>query len=90
VTRRQDFVRDQVAGHARRALQAVRTRRVAGGRGGTGAGTGLVDVLGCGVNFPDVLIVQDEYQFKPELPFSPGGEVAGTVSAARQRLATSS
>src|SRR3546814_2408856 len=40
-----------------------------------GPGQVVVDVAGCGVNFPDVLIVQDKYQFKPELPFSPGGEV---------------
>jgi NADPH2:quinone reductase len=31
------------------------------------------------VNFPDTLIIQGKYQFKPELPFSPGGEVAGVV-----------
>ncbi len=46
-----------------------------------GDGEVVVDVAGCGVNFPDVLIIQDKYQFKPELPFSPGGEIAGTVSA---------
>lgn len=46
-----------------------------------GPGEVVVDVAGCGVNFPDVLIIQDKYQFKPELPFSPGGEIAGTVSA---------
>lgn len=34
-----------------------------------------------GVNFPDVLIVQGKYQFKPEGPFSPGGELAGVVEA---------
>ena len=44
-----------------------------------GEGQLVVDVAGCGVNFPDVLIVQDKYQFKPDLPFSPGGEIAGTV-----------
>src|SRR3546814_17930779 len=49
-----------------------------------GPGQVVVDVAGCGVNFPDVLIIQDKYQFKPELPFSPGGEVAGTVSAVGQ------
>ncbi len=32
-----------------------------------------------GLNFPDVLLVQGKYQFKPDLPFSPGGEVAGEV-----------
>ena len=46
-----------------------------------GPGEVVVDVAGCGVNFPDVLIIQDKYQFKPELPFSPGGEIAGTISA---------
>jgi len=45
------------------------------------AGQVVIDVAGCGVNFPDVLIVQDKYQFKPALPFSPGGEVSGTVTA---------
>lgn len=46
-----------------------------------GPGEVVVGVAGCGVNFPDVLIIQDKYQFKPELPFSPGGEIAGTVVA---------
>jgi len=39
----------------------------------------IIAVEACGVNFPDVLIIQGKYQFKPELPFSPGGEVAGKV-----------
>ncbi|NOT40248.1 MAG: NADPH:quinone oxidoreductase family protein [Alphaproteobacteria bacterium] len=39
----------------------------------------LIDVKAAGVNFPDVLIIQNKYQFKPPLPFSPGGEVAGIV-----------
>ncbi len=39
----------------------------------------LISVKACGVNFPDVLIIQNKYQFKPELPFSPGGEVAGRI-----------
>lgn len=39
----------------------------------------LIGVEACGVNFPDVLIIQNKYQFKPTLPFSPGGEVAGKV-----------
>ncbi|MCR5867788.1 MAG: NADPH:quinone oxidoreductase family protein [Aquincola tertiaricarbonis] len=46
-----------------------------------GPGQVLVGVKACGVNFPDTLIIQGKYQFKPELPFSPGGEVAGTVLA---------
>jgi len=39
----------------------------------------VISVKACGVNFPDTLIIQNKYQFKPELPFSPGGEVAGIV-----------
>ena len=39
----------------------------------------VLSVKACGVNFPDTLIIQGKYQFKPELPFSPGGEVAGIV-----------
>ncbi|HET6795033.1 MAG TPA: NADPH:quinone oxidoreductase family protein [Acidimicrobiales bacterium] len=45
-----------------------------------GAGV-VVDVHAAGVNFPDFLIIKNEYQFKPPLPFAPGGEVAGVVSA---------
>jgi len=36
-------------------------------------------VRACGVNYPDTLIIEDKYQFKPERPFSPGGEVAGEI-----------
>ena len=46
-----------------------------------GPGQVVVDMKAAGVNFPDVLIIQNKYQFKPDLPFSPGGELAGTVSA---------
>lgn len=46
-----------------------------------GKGQVLVEVRACGVNYPDVLIIQDLYQFKPPRPFSPGGEIAGTVAA---------
>jgi NADPH:quinone reductase len=45
------------------------------------AGEVLIDVAACGVNFPDALIIEDRYQFKPERPFAPGSEVAGTVEA---------
>ncbi len=41
----------------------------------------LITVKACGVNFPDTLIIQNKYQFKPPLPFSPGGEVAGIIKA---------
>ncbi|MCX2745416.1 NADPH:quinone oxidoreductase family protein [Mangrovivirga sp. M17] len=39
----------------------------------------LITVKTCGVNFPDTLIIQGLYQFKPELPFIPGSDVAGVV-----------
>jgi len=45
------------------------------------AGKVAIRVEAAGVNFPDVLIIQNKYQFKPELPFTPGGELAGTVTA---------
>jgi NADPH2:quinone reductase len=41
----------------------------------------LIAVKACGVNYPDVLIIEDRYQFKPPRPFAPGGEVAGVVEA---------
>jgi len=44
-----------------------------------GPGQVLVNVHACGVNFPDTLIIQGQYQFKPPFPFSPGAEVAGLV-----------
>jgi NADPH2:quinone reductase len=44
-----------------------------------GKGQIVVSVRAAGVNFPDTLIIQGKYQFKPQPPFSPGGEVAGVV-----------
>ena len=44
-----------------------------------GAGEVVVSVKAASVNFPDVLIIQNKYQFKPPLPFSPGSELAGVV-----------
>ena len=41
----------------------------------------VIEVKAIGVNFPDTLIIEDKYQFKPQRPFSPGGEVAGIVEA---------
>ncbi|WP_088342909.1 MULTISPECIES: NADPH:quinone oxidoreductase family protein [Rhodomicrobium] len=41
----------------------------------------VLDVKACGVNFPDSLIIRDLYQYKPERPFAPGGEVSGVVTA---------
>jgi NADPH2:quinone reductase len=46
-----------------------------------GPGQVVLAVRACGVNFPDVLLIQNKYQFKPPLPFAPGGEVAGIVKA---------
>jgi len=45
-----------------------------------GPGSVKVAVAAAGLNFPDVLIVQGKYQSKPPFPFSPGAEVAGTVT----------
>lgn len=39
----------------------------------------VVKVAACGLNFPDTLIIQGLYQFKPELPFTPGSDIAGIV-----------
>src|SRR4051794_26651667 len=44
-----------------------------------GSGEVVVAVKAASVNFPDVLIIQNKYQFKPPLPFSPGSELAGVV-----------
>ncbi|HSA71521.1 MAG TPA: NADPH:quinone oxidoreductase family protein [Burkholderiales bacterium] len=44
-----------------------------------GAGEVVLSVKAASVNFPDVLIIQNKYQFKPPLPFSPGSELAGVV-----------
>ena len=41
----------------------------------------IVDIKACGVNFPDTLIIQGKYQFKPPMPFSPGSDIAGVVKA---------
>lgn len=44
-----------------------------------GKGQLLVRVKACAINYPDVLIIEDKYQFKPPRPFAPGGEIAGVV-----------
>jgi len=44
-----------------------------------GPGQAVVSVKACGVNYPDVLMIEDRYQFKPPRPYSPGGEIAGVV-----------
>jgi NADPH:quinone reductase-like Zn-dependent oxidoreductase len=40
-----------------------------------------VRVIACGINYPDVLIIEDKYQFKPPRPFAPGSEIPGIVDA---------
>ncbi|WP_313315761.1 NADPH:quinone oxidoreductase family protein [Stutzerimonas nitrititolerans] len=47
----------------------------------------LLDVHAAGVNFPDTLIIEGKYQFKPPFPFSPGGEAAGVVAAVGEKIA---
>src|SRR2546425_920014 len=46
-----------------------------------GRGEVAIDVRAAGCNFFDILMVQGKYQFRPPLPFSPGGEIAGVVRA---------
>jgi len=46
-----------------------------------GPGELLVRVRACAINYPDVLIIEDKYQFRPPRPFAPGGEIAGEVIA---------
>lgn len=45
------------------------------------AGQVLIEIQAASLNFPDLLIVQNKYQMKPELPFVPGSEYAGVVRA---------
>ena len=46
-----------------------------------GPGQVRVAVKACSINYPDVLIIRDMYQFKPPRPFAPGGEASGVVDA---------
>ena len=46
----------------------------------------LLQVHAAGVNFPDTLIIEGKYQFKPPFPFSPGGEAAGIVTAVGEKV----
>ena len=48
----------------------------------------VVAVKACGVNYPDVIIIEDKYQFKPERPFAPGGELAGVVESVGEGVTT--
>jgi NADPH:quinone reductase len=51
-----------------------------------GPGELLVRVEACALNFPDVLLAAGQYQERPELPFTPGLEVCGTVVGASRRV----
>lgn len=50
------------------------------------AGEVIVDVVAAGLNFPDTLVITGNYQLRPELPFIPGGEGAGIVSAVGENV----
>lgn len=71
-------------------MRAVRVHELKGPSGlgvdeveapNVGAGDVAIDVRAAGVNFPDVLLSYGKYQFRPQPPFVPGGEVAGVVRA---------
>jgi len=47
-----------------------------------------IRIKACSVNFPDLLMIQDKYQFKPPLPFAPGAEFAGDVIAVGNSVST--
>lgn len=51
-----------------------------------GPGQVRIDVGSAGVNYPDLLLVEGRYQFKPPFPFAPGNEVAGRISAVGERV----
>jgi NADPH2:quinone reductase len=53
-----------------------------------GRGEVRISVEACGVNYPDSLIIEDRYQFRPPRPFSPGGEVSGVVDAVGEGVST--
>ena len=46
----------------------------------------LISVKACSVNFPDTLIIQGKYQFRPEFPFSPGSDVAGVIEKVGENI----
>jgi len=53
-----------------------------------GPGETVISVKAASVNFPDVLIIENKYQMKPPLPFSPGSELAGVVKAVGDGVTT--
>ncbi|WP_425229379.1 NADPH:quinone oxidoreductase family protein [Sphingomonas sp.] len=44
-----------------------------------GPGEVVVAIRACAINYPDVLVIEDKYQFKPQRPFAPGGEISGLI-----------
>lgn len=46
-----------------------------------GRGQVRIAVRYCGINYPDVLVIEDKYQFKPPRPFAPGSEMSGVIDA---------
>ncbi|MEP0190335.1 MAG: NADPH:quinone oxidoreductase family protein [Erythrobacter sp.] len=76
-------------------MKAIRTHEVGGPETLTldeievptpGKGEVLVAVKACAINYPDTLMIRDLYQFKPERPYSPGGELAGVVEAVGEEV----
>lgn len=53
-----------------------------------GKGQVIVAVKACAINYPDVLIIEDRYQFRPERPFAPGGEISGVVESVGEGVTT--
>ena len=51
-----------------------------------GKGQVLIRIQAASLNFPDLLIVQNKYQTKPELPFVPGSEYAGVIEAVGENV----
>ena len=41
----------------------------------------VVAVKACSINYPDVLVIEDKYQFKPPRPFAPGSELSGVIES---------
>ena len=41
----------------------------------------LINIHSSALNFPDVLMLEGKYQSQPPFPFSPGGEISGTIAA---------
>jgi NADPH2:quinone reductase len=53
-----------------------------------GPGEVRIAVRACAINYPDVLIIEDRYQVRPERPFSPGAEISGVVEAVGEGVST--